>query len=78
MAVEVNTWNDFSVAARESDPLISAMSFIHKPQVTAEMFNINPLETDLGDMFKMGLMEEVKGEEIIHHEATIPKRLFGK
>jgi len=67
---EVNTWNDFSVAAREENPLISSMSFIHKPQVTAEMFNINPLETDLGNMFKMGLMEEVKGEEIIHHEAS--------
>lgn len=67
---EVNTWNDFGVAARESDPLISNMSFIHKPQVGATMFDVNPLETDIGEMFKMGLMEEVKGEEIIHHEAS--------
>lgn len=69
MAVEVNSWQDFSVAAREENPLISQMSFIHKPQVGSTMFDVNPLETDIGEMFKMGLMEEVKGEEIIHHEA---------
>lgn len=67
---EVNTWQDFSVAAREENPLISQMSFIHKPQVGRDMFDVNPLETDIGEMFKMGLMEEVKGEEIIHHEAN--------
>jgi hypothetical protein len=70
---EVNTWQDFGVASREENPLVSAMSFIHKPQVGAQMFNINPMETDIGEMFKMGLMEEVKGEDIIHHEAS--KRL---
>lgn len=67
---EVNTWQDFAVAAREENPLISNMSFIHKPQVGSVMFDVNPLETDIGEMFKMGLMEEVKGEEIIHHEAS--------
>lgn len=67
---EVNTWQDFAVAAREENPLISQMSFIHKPQVGPTMFDVNPLETDIGEMFKMGLMEEVKGEEIIHHEAN--------
>lgn len=67
---EVNTWQDFAVAAREENPLISQMSFLHKPQVGPTMFDVNPLETDIGEMFKMGLMEEVKGEEIIHHEAS--------
>jgi hypothetical protein len=65
---EVNTFNDFSIAANETHPLISNMSFILKPQVGADLFNVNPLETDLGDFYKMGLMKEVKGEEIIHHE----------
>jgi hypothetical protein len=67
---EVNTFNDFSAAARESHPLISNMSFLLKPQIGANMFDVNPLETDLGEMMKMGLVEEVKGEEIIHHEAS--------
>jgi hypothetical protein len=67
---EVNTFNDFSVAAREEYPLISNMSFLLKPQVGATLFDVNPLETDIGEMFKMGLMEEVMGEEIIHHEAN--------
>ncbi len=67
---EVNTFNDFSIAAQENYPLISLMSFTLKPQVGANLFDVNPLESDTGDMFKMGLMEEVKGEEIIHHEAN--------
>jgi hypothetical protein len=70
MATEVNTFNDFSIASSETNPLISNMSFLLKPQVGGTMFNINPLETDIGEMFKMGLEEEVKGEEIIHHEAN--------
>ena len=67
---EVNTFNDFSVASREDHPLISNMSFLLKPQVGADLFDVNPLESDLGDFMKMGLMKEVKGEEIIHHEAN--------
>jgi hypothetical protein len=67
---EVNTFNDFSVAAREEYPLISNMSFMLKPQVGADLFDVNPLESDIGEMMKMGLMKEVKGEEIIHHEAN--------
>lgn len=67
---EINTFNDFSIAAGESYPLISLMSFTLKPQVGANLFDVNPLESDTGDMFKMGLMEEVRGEEIIHNEAN--------
>lgn len=67
---EINTFNDFSIAATETYPLISLMSFMLKPQVGANMFDVNPLESDTGDMFKMGLMDEVKGEEIIHHESN--------
>lgn len=67
---EINTFNDFSIAATESYPLISLMSFMLKPQVGSKMFDVNPLESDTGDMIKMGLMEEVKGEEIIHHESN--------
>jgi hypothetical protein len=67
---EVNTYNDFSVAAQEKYPLISNMSFMLKPQVGADLFDVNPLESDIGEMMKMGLMKEVKGEEIIHHEAN--------
>lgn len=67
---EINTFNDFSIAATESYPLISLMSFTLKPQVGANLFDVNPLESDTGDMFKMGLMEEVRGEEIIHREAN--------
>lgn len=67
---EVNTFNDFAVAAREERPLISNMSFLLKPQVGKTLFDVNPLETDIGDMFKMGLEEMVEGEEIIHHEAN--------
>lgn len=67
---EINTFNDFSIAQNETYPLISVMSFMLKPQVGATMFDVNPLESDTGDMFKMGLMEEVMGEEIIHHESN--------
>ena len=67
---EVNTYNDFSVASREENPLISNMSFLHKPQVGADLFDVNPLESDLGDFMKMGLMKEVRGEDIIHHETN--------
>jgi hypothetical protein len=67
---EVNTFNDYSIAAGETNPLISNMSFLLKPQVGKILFDVNPLETDIGEMFKMGLMEEAKGEEVIHHEAN--------
>lgn len=67
---EVNTFNDYSIASEENHPLISNMSFLLKPQVGADLFDVNPLESDLGDFMKMGLMKEVKGEDIIHHEAN--------
>jgi hypothetical protein len=70
MAVESNTYNDYSVASSEKYPLISNFSFWLKPQVGAELFDVNPTESDWGDMMKMGLMKEVKGEEIIHTEAN--------
>lgn len=70
MAVESNTYNDYSIAATEAYPLISNFSFWLKPQVGAELFDINPTESDWGTMMKMGLMKEVKGEEILHHEAN--------
>lgn len=70
MATESNTYNDYSVAATEEYPLISNFSFWLKPQVGQDLFDVNPVETDWGDLMKMGLMKEVKGEEIIHHEAN--------
>lgn len=70
MAVESNTYNDYSVAAEEKYPLISNFSFWLKPQVGRKLFDVNPVETDFGDFMKMGLMKEVKGQEIIHHEAN--------
>jgi hypothetical protein len=70
MATESNTYNDYSVAATEQYPLISNFSFWLKPQVGRELFDVNPVETDFGEFMKMGLMKEVKGEEIIHHEAN--------
>lgn len=70
MATESNTYNDYSIAAEERYPLISNFSFWLKPQVGQELFDVNPTESDWGDMMKMGLMKEVKGQEIIHHEAN--------
>jgi hypothetical protein len=70
MATESNTYNDYSIAATESYPLISNFSLWLKPQVGRELFDINPVESDWGDMMKMGLMKEVKGQEIFHHEAN--------
>ena len=67
---EVNTFNDYSAASREEHPLISNMSFLLKPQVGAKLFDVNPMECDIGNFMNMGLMKEVKGEEIIHHEAN--------
>lgn len=67
----VNTYNNFSVASSEKYPLISNFSFMLKPEVNGTLFDINPMETDTGDMMKMGLMKEVFGEDepgIIHHE----------
>lgn len=64
----VNTYRDFSVAATEDYPLISNIEFLLEPQIVKTLFNVNPLETDIGDFMKMGLMEKVDGEEIIHRE----------
>ncbi len=70
MATESNTYNDYSIAAKEEYPLISNFSFWLKPQVGRELFDVNPTETDWGDMMKMGLMKPVLGQEMIHHEAS--------
>ncbi len=64
----VNTYRDWSVAATEAYPLISNIENLLQPQVSEELFNVNPMENDIGDIMKMGLMEEVFGEQIIHHE----------
>lgn len=74
---EVNTYRNFSIASSERYPLISNFSFMLKPEVNGTLFDINPMETDLGDMMKAGLMKEVfaEGAEdsqsgIVHHEAN--------
>lgn len=70
---EVNTYRNFSIASSERYPLISNFSFMLKPEVNGTLFDINPMETDLGDMMKAGLMQEVFGEDspgIVHHEAN--------
>lgn len=64
----VNTYRDFSFAAQEAYPVISNIEFLLEPQIVKDLFNINPLQTDIGDFMKMGLMEMVEGEEIIHRE----------
>lgn len=64
----VNTYRDFSFAATETYPIISNIEFLLQPQIVETLFNVNPLETDLGDFMKMGLMQSVEGEEIIHRE----------
>jgi len=64
----VNTYRDFSFASSEQYPVISNIEFLLEPQIVKELFNINPLQTDIGDFMKMGLMEKVEGEEIIHRE----------
>jgi len=70
LATESNSYNDYAIAADETYPLISNFSFWLKPQVGRELFDVNPVETDWGDMMKMGLMKKVNGPEIIHHEAN--------
>lgn len=70
---EVNTYRNFSIAAAEKYPLISNFSFMLEPDVNGTLFDVNPMETDLGDMMKAGLMREVFGEDspgIVHHEAN--------
>jgi hypothetical protein len=70
---EVNTYRNFSVASSEKYPLISNFSFMLKPEVNGTLFGINPMETDVNDMMRMGKMVEVFGEDepgIIHHEAN--------
>lgn len=70
---EVNTYRNFSVASSERYPLISNFSFMLQPDVNGTLFDVNPMETDLGDMMKAGLMERVYGEDspgIVHHEAN--------
>jgi hypothetical protein len=67
----VNTYNNFSIGAAEKYPLISNFSFMLEPDVNGTLFDINPMETDVNDMMKAGLMQEVHGEDepgIIHHE----------
>lgn len=65
----VNTYNNFSIGSSEKFPLISNFSFMLEPDVNGTLFDINPMETDMGDMMKAGLMREVHNEDdIIHHE----------
>lgn len=64
----VNTYRDFSFASDEKYPVISNIEFLLEPQIVKELYNVNPLVTDIGDFMKMGLMEQVEGEEIIHRE----------
>jgi hypothetical protein len=62
---EVNTYRNFAIAGSEQYPLISNFSFMLKPEVNGTLFDINPQETDMGDM--------VFGEDepgIVHHEAN--------
>lgn len=70
MATEVNTYNDYAIAATEATPLISNFNFWMKPAIGSELFDVNPLESDWGDFMKMGLMVPVDAEEIIHHEGA--------
>lgn len=71
---QVNTYNNFSIAAGEQYPLISNFSFMLQPDVNGTLFDVNPMETDTGDFMKMGKMVEVHREGaddetgIIHHE----------
>lgn len=70
MAVESNTYNDYSIAATEEQPLISNFSHWNKPQVGRKLWDVNPVESDLADFMKMGLMKKTGGPETIHHEAN--------
>lgn len=64
----VNTYRDFSFAAQESNPVITNIDFLLEPQIVQDMFDGNPLITDIGDFMKMNLMQKVEGEEIVHRE----------
>lgn len=64
----VNTYRDFSFASQEAYPVISNIEFLLEPQILETLFDVNPLATDVGDFMKMGLMEKVEGEELIHRE----------
>lgn len=64
----VNTYRDFSFASQENYPIISNIEFLLEPQIVKDLFNVNPLDTDIGDFMAMNLMEAVEGEEIIHRE----------
>lgn len=64
----VNTYRDFSFASQEAYPVISNIEFLLEPQILETLFDVNPLVTDIGDFMKMGLMEMVQGEEMIHRE----------
>ena len=64
----VNTYRDWSFAAQEDYPVISNIDFLLEPQIVQDLFNVNPLNTDIGDFMKMNLMEKVEGEEIVHRE----------
>lgn len=64
----VNTYRDFSFASQDNYPIISNIEFLLEPQIVRDLFNVNPLDTDIGDFMAMNLMESVEGEEIIHRE----------
>jgi hypothetical protein len=64
----VNTYRDWSFASQENYPVITNIDFLLEPQIVEDLFNVNPLNTDIGDFMKMNLMEKVQGEEIIHRE----------
>lgn len=70
MATENNTYNDHAIAATEAYPLISNFSFWLKPEIGANLFDINPMDTEWGDFMRMGLMVPVDNEEVIHSEGA--------
>lgn len=70
MAVESNTYNDYSAATEENYPLISNFSHWLEPDRARTLYDVNPLEADFFDFMKMGLMRKVMAEEIFHREAN--------
>lgn len=70
MAVESNTYNDYSVASEENYALISNFSHWLEPDRARTLYDVNPVEADFFDFMKMGLMRKVEAEEIFHREAN--------
>src|SRR5690606_210077 len=70
MAVESNTYNDYSAATEENYPLISNFSHWLEPDRARTLYDVNPVEADFFDFMKMGLMRKVRAEEIFHREAN--------